>query len=82
MARTMRDRPTAWLQQESTAEPQNNHIVLPLEKHADTKESNVLVHSKPDVDNEPEGAEPNDEPDSQEEEEEEENTDAKYPKIG
>ena len=80
MARAMRGCLTAWLQQEGAAKSWNNVSILWLEEQADAKEGKVMVYYKPDINYEPEGSDPNDEPDAQGEEEEE-NSDVEYAKV-
>ena len=54
----------AWLQHESTAQPQKNVSDPQFEEHSDDKDGEDIVDYKPDVDYKPEG---DYEPDAQEE---------------
>ena len=79
MVRTMRENPTAWSQLEGIVEPENNTSGPHLEKQEDIVEGKVRVEYKLDVNNKPEGPDPNDKPVTQEEGED--NSHAEYVKI-
>ena len=62
MARTMRGHPMLGCNKKEAVEQHNNACVPQLEEQADTKEGEVVIDSKLDIDYEPEGADPSNKP--------------------